>query len=301
MGVAFFKEPELQNPVLIACWPGIGNIGIIAVNLLRRALGAEEFAEIEPWHFFFPRKVFIRGGFLEALDFPRSKFYFKHLPQGDLIIFTGDQQPGTETMYASGERAYRMANLVLDVAERFGCRRVYTSGACVTFSHHLQKPRVCAVVTHPHLKEEVRKLPNSAFISEIEGGMREGMIVGLNGLLLAVAKKRGFEGICLMGEIPDWLSQAPFPYPKASRSVFEAFAYILNLELKPEGLDEMESHIERLIEDLYRRLPRDFREKYERRLRTRAKREAITEEDVKWIREHIDELFGKKGGEEKHG
>ena len=42
MGLRLYEEPRLDNPVLIACWPGIGNIGIIAVDILRKAVGAEE-------------------------------------------------------------------------------------------------------------------------------------------------------------------------------------------------------------------------------------------------------------------
>jgi proteasome assembly chaperone (PAC2) family protein len=59
MGVILHKEPEAENPVLIACWPGIGNIGVIDVDTLRGILGAEEFGEIEPWDFFYPNKILI--------------------------------------------------------------------------------------------------------------------------------------------------------------------------------------------------------------------------------------------------
>jgi proteasome assembly chaperone (PAC2) family protein len=46
MGVRLCQEPHLENPILIASWPGIGNIGIIPVDTLREMLGAEEFGEI---------------------------------------------------------------------------------------------------------------------------------------------------------------------------------------------------------------------------------------------------------------
>ncbi|MCK4722573.1 MAG: PAC2 family protein, partial [Dehalococcoidia bacterium] len=74
MGIRVYSEPKLENPVLIACWPGIGNIGIMAVDALRKMVGAEEFGEIEPWHFFYPRKVVIRNGELKELEFPSNKF-----------------------------------------------------------------------------------------------------------------------------------------------------------------------------------------------------------------------------------
>ena len=48
MSIRIFKEPHLENAVLIAGWPGIGSIGLIAIDTMRRLLGAEEFGEIEP-------------------------------------------------------------------------------------------------------------------------------------------------------------------------------------------------------------------------------------------------------------
>jgi hypothetical protein len=57
MGVRYIKEPDLIDPVMVAAWPGIGNIGLIALDTLRRALRAEHMAYIEPSQFFYPRKV----------------------------------------------------------------------------------------------------------------------------------------------------------------------------------------------------------------------------------------------------
>ena len=58
---------------MIACWPGIGSIGILAVVTLRRMLGAEEFGLIEPWELFYPRKAVIRGGVLEELELDKNR------------------------------------------------------------------------------------------------------------------------------------------------------------------------------------------------------------------------------------
>jgi len=69
MGIRLDRMPEVENPVLIAGWPGIGNIGIIAVDTLRGMMRAEEFGEIEPWDFFYPKRVIIRNGELMDLEF----------------------------------------------------------------------------------------------------------------------------------------------------------------------------------------------------------------------------------------
>jgi proteasome assembly chaperone (PAC2) family protein len=67
MGNKLFREPELYEPIMLAGWPGIGNIGLIAVNVLKDILKAEELGEIESWDFFYPKKVLISNGLLRDL------------------------------------------------------------------------------------------------------------------------------------------------------------------------------------------------------------------------------------------
>jgi len=94
MGIRLYREPALENPVLIACWPGIGSIGIMAVDTLRRTAKAEELGEIEPWDSFYPKSVLIRNGESEDMEFPASKFCFRKSSPRDLMIFVGEEQPG---------------------------------------------------------------------------------------------------------------------------------------------------------------------------------------------------------------
>ena len=299
MTIKLYEKPKLEKPDLIVGWPGIGNVGIIAVDTLRSQLQAEGLGEIEPWDFFYPRKVSIKNGLMKDLEFPTNKFYYQRVGGKDLILFIGEQQPTEgEGTYSKGEKAYQLTNLVLDVGLEFGCQRVYTSGACVSLIHHQMKPRVCAIVSSEALAKEVKKYQNTILMSEMEGRKGEGVITGLNGLLLAVAKKRGLESICLMGEIPDWLSQVPQSYPKAAKSVVEVFAEILGIRVDFSALDYMTTQIEGIIEKIYEKFPSGMKEKYDqRKFVTRAEPGAITEEDAEWIEEHIDELF-KKGSKE---
>jgi len=302
MGIRLYKEPQLEKPVLIASWPGIGNIGLIAVDTLRGMLRAEEFGEIESWDFFYPKKALIRNGELKDLEFPTSKFYFKRTEKRDLMFFIGEEQP-TERgrAYAEGGKAYQMANLVLEVAIQFGCQRVYTSGAAVAPIHHTMKPKVWAVPNTEDLIDEIKSYENTILMSAVEGRRGQGNITGLNGLLLGVAKKRGLEAICVMGEIPIYLQGFPLPYPKASKSVLEVLTTALGIEIEMERIDAVVERSENEIEALYERLPPEIREQLDnlKHLDYTKPTELgpITEEDKKKILEDIDKLF-KKGPEE---
>jgi len=301
MGIRLYKAPQLENPILIASWPGIGNIGIIAVDTLRGILGAEEFGEIEPWDFFYPKRASIKKGILEYLEFPSNKFYFKRTEGKDLVFFVGEEQP-TEggRMYAEGKKAYQMANLVLDVAEKLECRRVYTSGAAVALTHHTIKPRVWAVPNSESLIHEIKGYENTVLMSDIEGRSGRGNITGLNGLLLGVAGKRGFEAICLMGEIPVYLQGLPLSYPKASKSVLEVLSHDLKIEINLDKLDELAEKVEQRIEEFYQQIPSEVREQLDRLKHvTYAKPTEpgpITEEEEKRIMEDVEKFFKKRGG-----
>jgi proteasome assembly chaperone (PAC2) family protein len=303
MGIRLFENPKLKKPELIAGWPGIANIGMLAVNTLITQLQAAKLAEVEPWDFFYPQRVSIGDGLLKDLQFPASSFYYQRLKDKDIVLFIGERQPTEgEGAYSKGVKAWQMANQVLDVALQFGCRRVYTSGACVSLIHHEMRPRVCAVGGSEQLVREVKKYQNTILMSEMAGRESEGVISGLNGLLLSVAKKRGLEGLCLMGEIPDWLSQVPQPYPRASKSVLEVLAEILGIEIDFSDLDEIDSQVENVIQTIYEKFPPELKEKYdERKLIVPAELGGITEEDARWLKEHVNELFKEKRDEEDGG
>jgi len=301
MGIRLYQEPRLENPILIASWPGIGSIGIIAVDTLKGILEAEEFGEIEPWDFFYPKRVSIRKGVLEYLEFPSSKFYLKKMEGRDMIFFIGEEQP-TEggRMYAEGKKAYRMADLVLDVAEKLKCRRVYTSGAAVALIHHTTKPRVWAVPNGESLVAEIKGYENTVLMSDIEGRGGHGNITGLNGLLLGVAKKRGFEAICLMGEIPVYLQGLPLSYPKASKAVLEVLSHSLQVEVNLHTLDELDRKVQQRIEEFYQQIPLEIRGQLDRLKHVSYTQPTepgpITEDEEKKIMEDVDKFFKKRGG-----
>jgi proteasome assembly chaperone (PAC2) family protein len=202
-------------------------------------------------------------------------------------------------MYAEGRKAYHMANLVLDVAEKFKCRRVYTSGAAVALIHHTAKPRVWAVPNSESLISEIRGYRNTVLMSDIEGRGGHGNITGLNGLLLGVAKKRGFEAICLMGEIPVYLQGLPLSYPKASKSVLEVLCHSLKIEVNLDKLDELDQKVQQRIEEFYQQIPSEIRVQLDRLKHVAYAQPAepgpITEEEEKRIMEGVEKFFKKRG------
>lgn len=302
MGIRYIRDADIVNPVMVACWPGIGNIGLIAVDTLRKSLEAEELAYIEPWDFFYPNKVVVRNGEITELGFPGSEFYFKRTATGDVIFFIGEEQPAEAgRVYAEGSKAYSMASMVLDVAQKYGCHKIFTSGAAVAPIHHTTRSRVWVVPNSAELIGELKEYDNTVLMSDIEGRDGQGNITGLNGLLLGIARRRGIDATCLMGEIPVYLQGFPFVYPKGSKSVLEVLTQALNLIVDMQEMNRMAEQSEQELTSLYDKLPEGIKNQLDILRRSAAVADSesaavITEEDKKKILEDIDKFFKLGGG-----
>ncbi len=213
--VKLYARPKLNSPNMLASWPGIGNVSIIVATYLQRKLDFKELGEIEPSAFFDAIGVMARDNVVEEPQFPQSKFYYWKNKGGgsDIILFIGEDQPLT--------KGYELANCVLDVAQRFQVKRVYTCAAALSRIHHTEQSRVWGVVTSQHMTEDLEKY-DLVQRSNLQ-------ISGLNGLLLGVAKEREIEGICLLGEVPLYATR--IQNPVAALAVLKVLTKMLDIEI----------------------------------------------------------------------
>jgi len=213
--VKIYARPKLKSPVMLASWPGIGDVSIIVATYLRKKLDFKELGEIEPSYFFDAIGVVARDNIVEEPHFPQSRFYYWKNPGGgsDIILFIGEDQPIT--------KGYELANCVLDVGMKFQVKRIYTCAAALSRIHHTEQPRVWGVVTSPHMAEELDKY------DLVQRGNLQ--IAGLNGLLLGVTKERNIEGICLLGEVP--VHATRIQNPVAALAVLQVLEKMLNIEV----------------------------------------------------------------------
>jgi len=237
--VKLSKKPRLKNPYLICAWPGMGEVAFKAATYLVQRLKAEEFAQIPPEDFFYLTGSIVQGGILNAPEFPYSKFYFWKNKSGenDLIIFISNAQPDLA-------KADNYCKRILNIAKGFKVKTIISFAAMPQPMDHTQQPKVWFTATS---KETINSLTKYNF--EL---LSEGQISGMNGLFLGIAKRGGFGGFCILGEIPLYTIQ--IENPKASYAVLEALAKILRLEVDFTGLrDEaqgMEGEINKLLDYL---------------------------------------------------
>ena len=245
--VKFYRKPELVNPCLVTAWPGVGNVALIAATYLKDKLKAEELGEIDPSGFFDLGGIFVKDNLVETPKFPEGKFfYWDSEGEGkDLILFLAESQP------ASG--SYEYANMVLDVAQKFEVKRVYTLAAALT-EYHPDQPRVLGAASSPELLEELRK-----FGVVLAGDF---YIAGLNGLLLGVAAERGMEAVCLLGETVKYA--AKMANPRAALSVLTVLTELLGVEIDMAELEEFAEGTDKQIRQLGNEMKREFLQNFTR-------------------------------------
>jgi proteasome assembly chaperone (PAC2) family protein len=229
------KRPRLKDPVLIAAWPGMGDVALKAALYLKEKLAVEEFAQMSSVDYFHPSGVWIDDSLINIPQYPVGKFYFYKNPgKGpDVVFFISDAQPFVE-------KGYAYAAEIIDFALTLKVKHVYTFAAMPLPIEHIQMPEVHAAATS---KEALDR-----FIRMKLKTMATGQISGLNGLILGVAKEKGLDGTCLLGEIPLYTIQ--IENPLASMAVLNVLTKILEIDIDLADLQKHAEQINREIEHL---------------------------------------------------
>ena len=234
--IRIYDRPTLRDPVLLTAWPGMGNVALGVVGYLISKLRAEEFAEIEPYDFFYPTGIAISDGLIQKTQLPYNKFYYSVNASSDrdIIFFLSNAQPPQE-------KGYLMANKIVDVALEFDVSAIYASAAMAVPVSHRADPGVWGTATSRQHLDQLNKYDVQF--------MKDGTISGLNGLILEIGMERSIEGIALLGELPLYTIQ--LNNPKASRAIINILKKLMPLDIDTEDLDGMaekaEGEIDRYI------------------------------------------------------
>jgi proteasome assembly chaperone (PAC2) family protein len=216
---------RLNDPWLVAVWPGMGTVAMGAGYYLMAKLGMHLWEELPARDLFEVDHVDVKDGLIQVAPLPRSRLFVWKDPQRhhDLIVFIGEAQPPAK----SGLICHQL----IDRVRPLGVTRVFTFAAMATAMRPGDDGRVFGAAIDRGTLARFRDLD----MTVLEGGQ----INGLNGVLLGVAAENGMQGGCLLGEMPQLFAQ--LPYPKASLAVLESFATLADIKI---DLSELQSHAE---------------------------------------------------------
>ncbi len=226
------KEPHIDQPIMLACWPGMGYVALSVAKYIQKYLRAEKFAEIDADDYFQIPGITIQKGLINPISLPSNTFYFWKSPEKSLVIFISESQP------APGKE-YVLAQQVIDVVERYKVNTIFTAAAMPIEISHKDTPSVWAVGSS---KEVLNRLNQSGVKL-----MKDGRISGMNGSLLGMAKQKGIDGICLLGEIPYYTIQ--IENPKATRAVIEVFCMLTGIVVATTELDQLAQYMEQEVDN----------------------------------------------------
>ncbi|HYE60791.1 MAG TPA: PAC2 family protein [Phycisphaerales bacterium] len=226
------KKPEGPRPWMVAAWPGMGNVAVIAAGYLVQELEMRPVAELFPRGHFDIQQVTVKEGVIVPPHMPRSVIYkWKNPVQGgrDLYVFLGEAQPTSGT--------YSFAHELLDRAAELNIERVITFASLASQLHPSSEPRVVGAATDQAMLDELKRL-------EVRT-LEDGQIGGLNGVILGAASQLGISGMCLLGEIPFFA--AAVPNPKAASAVLDVFNVLGGVSI---DMDELNGHAKAVEEAL---------------------------------------------------
>ena len=211
------SKPEFEKPVLVEGLPGFGNVGKLAAQLLTEFTRGEVFAEL--YSPSFPDFVDVaKEGIARPPHYEFSRAVFG---KAEFMVLSGDAQPARDDVLAH----YRLCSEILDFAEQFGCKFLATMGG----------------VPQPRPAGEVYVAATSAklAVETMEKGAAlygSGRIAGAAGLMLGLAKERGWEGICLLG--------ATTGLKADKNAAFNVFKFLMRLFGVEAGLNDRKTEAE---------------------------------------------------------
>ena len=234
------EKSKLNDPILIAAWPGMGHVAVTACYYLIAKLKMEFRAEYHTSDLFDVDHVVIDSGLVQPFRYPKNQFFVWRNPNGgnDLLIFIGEAQP------PHGQ--YNFCRKLIDYAQSEGVSKIFTFASMATPSQLEDESRVIGATTD----SETLHL----FVRHDVGLLNNGSISGMNGIFLGVAAERKLPGGCLLGEIPQVFANVP--YPKASLAVLNVFSKIIEIEIDTAELsveaEKMQQHLTDVMSQLRR-------------------------------------------------
>ena len=211
MDIEYTEKPELNNPQMIAAWPGMGFLAKISADYLRRQIKATKFAEIKYFH-----NVLVYNNGKAELAPIRHKLYASK--EYNLVICVGDAQPSIP------EESLRLAQKIAEIAKDLGVTRIFTMAAYP--NDFYDSPSVYGVFTDEKSRNDLTELG----VTILEN---EGAVNGLNGVMIGVAQSMGINGVCLMGDI----TYANVPQHLASKAVLEVLVKLLGIKIDTNQLN----------------------------------------------------------------
>jgi uncharacterized protein (TIGR00162 family) len=230
----YYKRTKLRNPVLFVGLPGIGSIGSLVAEHLRKELKAKKFATLYSPHFPY-QIIMLKNG---AFRLVSNRFYYAkgEKGRGDIVILIGDAQPITT------EGQYEVNEKIVEFFKHLGGSQIYTIGGYSTGAHYVKTPRVFGLATDAVTVAQMKRYgvtPTNAT------GMS---VIGSAGMIVAFSKKHKINAACIMGETGMLDVDA-----NSAKAVLQVVGKLIGREINPGSIEKLSGETERILSELEER------------------------------------------------
>ncbi len=224
------KEVKVENGVLIyGMGGGMGQIAKIIGDYLIDKLNPEKIIEI--YGDIFPHVVTVdENAILHPIT---AEIYYKKVKDQDVLILVGETQPYDE------RGQYEFAFKLLELLKKLGVKLIITTGG-YDIGYEPESPNVYIAATDKEVLEEFKKKEERLRLDFSSN------IVGLAGLLPALAKYYDLKGVVLLAET---LGHPMYVGLRGAKAILEVLNKLFdwNIDLKDleKEIEEQKKEIEK--------------------------------------------------------
>ena len=215
--------PEIERPILIEGYPGVGLVGHIAANFLAKELGMEMIGYVESP--FIPPMALI----LEGKPNPPLRFYGKD----NIIVAVAD-------VYVAPTLVNEIVRELTTYLRERNAEKVISLGG-IGIGFFKERMDVWGVGAREELNRELEDKGVKL--------LQYGSIMGMSGRLLLEASRKNLDAYVLLGE-----TFGDRPDPKAAANVIEALKKLVPLEVSTEPLLQEAQAIEEQLRRMHEQM-----------------------------------------------
>ncbi|HUV02605.1 MAG TPA: PAC2 family protein [Desulfobacteria bacterium] len=227
------REIALNDPVAIVGSPGLRSVGKLVVDVLVESLQPTLFAEL--FSYGFPC-IYYGPSYLEAPSHAGAlieKGYVTKLPNVAIYVLKNEspeeEANGRDIVIIKGYQAYdaynhyMVADKLTDLFTELNITRVISLGAQVI------EEGIRCCVTDVGLLEEMSRYGI--------GTTQVDRFIGFSGLVTAVGREKGIEGVCLFASTVQSSTDPEYPDFSAAKELLEKVGEIVKLEVDTTDLE----------------------------------------------------------------
>ena len=172
-----------KNPVLIEGLPGVGNVGKIAVDFLIEKLDAQEIFECSSYDM--PHCVFVNEE--NMIELPMIDVYHAKVNGRSVLFLAGDIEPTSE------KSCYEFCHSLLEKLTGVKNLQIFTLGG-IALPSIPENPKVYCTGNSKKIMQRFATITDT----QIHGVV--GPIIGVSGVLPALAGKKNIPSVALLAE-----------------------------------------------------------------------------------------------------